>query len=77
MTRTIVDRDLLIWEVFATGGNHGLPEDPKIVFQCVSDPSRRPRYVRRGGDSAGAQGTVISLDEADLLEMLEVAQPLN
>jgi hypothetical protein len=77
MSRNIVDRNLLTWEVFATGGRHGLPDEPKIVFQCLSDRTLRPRFVRRGGDSASAQGAVQALDHQQLLEMLDVAEPLN
>lgn len=58
MSVTITDDDLQTWEAFASGGKYGLSVRPKIIFHCVSDPTRRPRYVQLGGDEADAEALV-------------------
>lgn len=77
MSRTIVDEDLLSWEVYASGGRYGLPDQAKIVFHCLSDPERRARYVRLPGDNADAEETVGTASEAELQRMLREAEELD
>lgn len=77
MSRVFIDEDLLSWEAYASGGKYGLPDDPKIVFHCLSDRSLRPRYMRFGEDNAVAEGAVHTLPDDQLREMLSQAQDLD
>jgi hypothetical protein len=77
MSRVFVDEDLLSWEAFASGGKFGLADHPKIVFHCLSDRSRRPRYLRHGEDSAAAEQAVHALPETELLKMLRESAELD
>lgn len=73
MSRTFLDENLLTWEVFSSGGKFGLPERPKIVFLCLSDPSpaSRGRYViLQDGDAADAQEVVSTASDDRLRELL-------
>jgi uncharacterized protein YndB with AHSA1/START domain len=70
MSRVFTDGGLLTWEAFASTGPFGLPEQPAIVFQCLSDPDRRARYVRHDGNAAGAQRLVREVPEGELVHML-------
>ena len=78
MSATFTDEELVTWEAYASGGNFGLPFRPKVVFNCISDPSRRPRYVEfSGGDEADAEQLVHSFDEATLRRMLLESRELE
>jgi hypothetical protein len=77
MSRVFTDSGLLTWEAFASGGKFGLPEQPKIVFHCLSDPDRRARYVQHEGDNADAERAVRSLPEAELEGLLGASLELD
>lgn len=77
MSRQIVDDDLQAWEVFASGGPHGLPQNAKIVFHCVSDPERRARYVLHAGDNSTAQKAVRELSGNELRQLLKESVELE
>lgn len=77
MSRVFVDENLLSWEVYASGGPYGLPDDPKIVFHCVSDPSHRARFVRFGGDNSNAVQAVHDFPDERLRQMLREAEELD
>lgn len=77
MSRTFLDEDLLSWEAYASGGEFGLPDHPKIVFHCLSDPDRRARYVIHDGDNADAEEVVYDAPDTRLLEMLRESRPLE
>ncbi len=77
MSRVFLDDNLLSWEVYASGGKFGLPERPKIVFHCLSEPFRRGRYVVHDGDNADAEEAVHSLPEDRLRELLREARELD
>lgn len=70
MPRIVTDADLQNWEAYPSGGPFGLPEQPKIVFNCVSDPSRRPRWVRLNGDNADAERFLDEMENAQLQRLL-------
>lgn len=76
MSRTFTDENLLTWEAFASGGKFGLAIRPSIVFQCLSEPHRRARFVRQGGDEADAEETVAEAPEDRLRELLRQAEEL-
>ncbi len=77
MSRVFLDENLLSWEAYASGGKFGLPEQPKIVFHCLSEPFRRARYVRHDGDNAQAEEVVHNLPEDRLREMLRESRELE
>lgn len=74
MTRTIQDRDLLLWEAYATAGDFGYPDHSKLVFHCLTDPSRRARIVPREGDKSDVEHEVATLTEAELVALLEAGE---
>jgi hypothetical protein len=77
MSRIFSDRDLLSWEVYASGGAFGLPDKPKIIFHCLSDPDRRGRYVRHEGDNADAERDLQGLSEDALRKLLGESSELD
>jgi hypothetical protein len=78
MSATFTDEELVTWEAYSSGGDFGLPTRPKVVFNCLSDTSRRPRYVEfTGGDEADAEQLVHGYDEATLRQMLRESRELE
>jgi hypothetical protein len=77
MSRTFTDENLLTWEAFASAGSSGLATGPRVVFHCISDPLRRPRYVAQGGDEADAEGAVHTMPVDDLRAMLRASAELE
>ncbi|HEU4560197.1 MAG TPA: hypothetical protein VFS20_20275 [Longimicrobium sp.] len=77
MSATFTDENLLTWEAFASSGIFGLAIRPRIVFNCLSDPSVTPRFVERPGDEADAEQQVHELDEHQLRAMLGQSKPLE
>ena len=77
MSRLFTDESLLTWEAYASGGAFGLPDDPKIVFHCLSDPNRRARFVRHEGDDADAARLVLEAPESDLLGLFRDSTELD
>ena len=77
MSQTFTDENLMTWEAFASSGNFGLSIHPRIVFNCVSDPTVAPRFVERPGDEADAEEQVQELGEDALRAMLAESRPLD
>ena len=77
MSQTFTDENLITWEAFASSGDFGFAERPRIVFNCLSDPQTPPRYVERPGDEASAEGLVMEYDETQLREMLARSRQLE
>jgi hypothetical protein len=77
MSRIFTDENLLTWETYASGGKFGLPERPKVIFHCLSDPDRRARFVIHEGDDADAQEAVRELPDNRLRELLRVSEELD
>lgn len=77
MSRSFQDSNLLIWETYATTGAFGAADHAHIIFHCVSDPSRRARYVQRDASLAAAQKALDSLSPEELRAMLGRAAPLK
>lgn len=77
MSRIFSDRDLLTWEAYTSGGAFGLPDNPKVVFHCLSDPDRRPLYVEHDGNDATAQRELMEMREDALRELLTRARELG
>ena len=77
MSRTFTDENLLTWEAFASSGDFGMAERPRIVFNNLSDSSVPARYVELSGDGADAEEQVIAFDEAQLRKLFAESQPLD
>lgn len=78
MRRTFLNRDLLEWEAYVTGGQPGTPLAARIFFVCLTDPFERPRWVRHeSGDVAAAERELRGLSDQELVSMLGDARPLE
>jgi len=77
MSRTFTDADLQTWEAFASGGRFGLSIRPRVIFHCVSDPSRVPRVVEIQGDEADAEEMIHDTEEARLRQLLADSKELD
>lgn len=77
MSRVFTDDELLTWEAFPSGGPFGYPDRAAIVFQCLSDPDRRARYVRLNDDNASAERFVVQARDAELKALLEDSKQLD
>ncbi|HSU17962.1 hypothetical protein [Longimicrobium sp.] len=77
MSHTFTDESLMTWEAFASSGKFGFSVRPRIVFNCLSDPNRPPRYVERPGNEAAAEEQVVEYDEKQLREMLRSSRELD
>lgn len=70
MPRIITDADLQVWEVYPSSGPFGLPERPKVVFNCLTDSNRRPRWVVMNGDDAEVEKRLGEMNVKELLQLL-------
>jgi hypothetical protein len=76
MSRVFTDPDLITWEAYASAGKWGLPEQPKIVFNCLSDPNRKPRFVIHDGHSGDAQESMSNASDDQLRRLLSDSKAL-
>jgi hypothetical protein len=77
MSRTFTDDDLLTWEAYASGGRFGLAIRPNVIFNCLTDTHRRPRFVPLKGDEADAESTVHAMSDDQLRAMLRESEELD
>ncbi|MGH7448813.1 MAG: hypothetical protein ACREK1_02135 [Longimicrobiales bacterium] len=77
MSRQIQDHDFLVWEVYPSGGSHGFPANPHVIFHCLTQQNLRPRSVSIGTDQADAEKRVSEMSDAALLELLENAPEIT
>lgn len=77
MSRLFTDDGLMTWEVYASGGDFGLPGRPKVIFQCLSQPDSRARYVIHEGDEADAEEAVHEASIERLRELLARSAELD
>jgi hypothetical protein len=75
--RTFTDENLLVWEVYASGGRHGFSDNAHLAFHCLSDPSMRPRTLTQGGDNAEAARLIGHAEPERLLALLHQAEPIG
>lgn len=77
MTRTFQDDALLLWEAYAAAPRWGEDRGARIMFHCLTDPTLRARVLERDEDRTAIEGRITSADAAELVEMLESAEPLD
>jgi hypothetical protein len=66
------------WEAFVSGGQPGGSRAARILFNCVSTPARRPRYVvHASGDPAEAEHELYNMDDAGVVELFKSSEELN
>jgi hypothetical protein len=77
MSRIFTSDDLLTWEAFASGGAFGMPTEPKIIFNCISRPGSRGRYVVHSGNEAEAEAAVHGATPEQMRSLLKRARELD
>jgi hypothetical protein len=77
MSRTFTDDNFLTWEAYTSGGDFGLPDQPHIIFNCLTEPGARPRYVVHDGDEADAGEFVQDAGDAELKALLGKSRPVD
>ena len=77
MSRVFTDQSLQNWEAFASGGKFGLPDTPKLIFNCLSRPDEVARYVLLSGDEADAEAFIAATSDDRLRELLGAARELE
>jgi hypothetical protein len=77
MRRTFTDDRFDEWEAFVSGGQPGGSQAARIVFNCISTPTRRPRQViHASGDPADAERELYNMDDAGVIELFESSEEL-
>lgn len=77
MSRIFTDSNFLTWETYASGGKFGLPDEPSVIFHCLSDPESRARFTVVEGDEASAEQAVHAMSDDQLRSMLSQTRPLD
>ena len=75
--RTFQDHDLLVWEVYSSGGSHGFPDRPHVIFHCLTQQNTRPRSIDIGKDEADAQRRIADMSDALLIDLLSDAREIS
>lgn len=66
------------WEAYVSGGEMEGEAAARIYFLCLTEPSRRARFVtHESGDPAQAQRELLSMDDEELHDLLRDAEPLS
>ncbi len=77
MRKTFMDGRFDEWEAYVTAGQPGGDRAARIVFVCISTPTREPRFVNHpSGDPAEAEHELYHLDEPALIDMFDRSEPL-
>lgn len=77
MAKTFVDRDFLQWEAYPSGGAFGFPENPYVVFTCLTNRRLRARSIAVEGDEADAERMVSTASRGELLDMFERSKDIR
>lgn len=77
MRRTFYDDDFLEWEAYVSGGQPRSEAAARLYFLCLTEPSRRARFVKEeSGNTAAAERKLQEMDDTDLLGLLRESDPL-
>lgn len=77
MRRTFMDEQFDEWEAYVSGGQPGGTKAARLLFVCISTPTRRPRaVVHSSGDPAEAEHELYHMDEAALVELFQSSEEL-
>jgi hypothetical protein len=75
--RTVVDPNLMEWEVFASTPRGGLPSPGRILFRSVSDDRVRTRARDIQGTRSDAESRIERATPAELQAFLAEAQEIG
>jgi hypothetical protein len=70
MTRTFQDHDLQLWEAYANSGEFGSAERAHLIFQCLTDPSRRARALDLDAPRSAIEQRLVDEEAEGLIELL-------
>jgi hypothetical protein len=73
MSRNFQDDNFLVWEAYASGGEHGFSDNANVIFHCRTDRSLRSRAAQVGGDNAAAERFLRTAEPKALLALLRDA----
>lgn len=77
MTRTILDPDLTPWQVFAAVERSGGPVPARVVFRRADAPGAPALAFNEEDGLAAAERRVATASDAELLQLLEEAEPVR
>ncbi|MGQ0562582.1 MAG: hypothetical protein ACT443_11995 [Gemmatimonadota bacterium] len=69
MSKTFSDDNLLVWEAYPSSNDLGEAENPHIVFNCLTNRLRRPRWLDCEGNVAAAEKVVAEANQNELLAL--------
>ncbi len=71
MARTIMDSNLMNWEVYVSGGQPDTPEAARLFFLCLDSPMSRARFVEHESrDVSAAERELVSMTDTELRDLL-------
>ncbi|MEE9207235.1 MAG: hypothetical protein V3U67_02490 [Gemmatimonadota bacterium] len=71
MARTIMDSNLMNWEIYVSGGQPDSPQAARLFFLCLDSPMSRARFVEHESrDVAVAERELISMTDDELRDLL-------
>lgn len=77
MRRTFMDEQFDEWEAYVSGGQPGGSTPARVMFVCLSTPTRRPRFVNHSsGDPVAAESELYRLEEEGLAALFADSQPM-
>lgn len=72
MRKTFMDDGFQEWEAYVSGGAPHGDEAARIVFVCLSEPGKRPRFVHHpSGDPAEAERALVHMKDQELLTLFK------
>lgn len=78
LSREFMDDGMIRWEAYVSGGQPRTDAAARIFFVCLDDKFERPRWVKHPSRSvAEATRALARMEDADLVELLEDATPLD
>ncbi|MEE9133821.1 MAG: hypothetical protein V3U13_09680 [Gemmatimonadota bacterium] len=70
MRRTFMDDQFDEWEVYVSGGQPGGSLAARVMFVCISTPTREPRWVKHASDEpAEAEHELQHMDEVGIMDL--------
>lgn len=78
LSRQFMDKGMIRWEAYVSGGQPNTDAAARIYFVCLEDSFERPRWVTHTSHSVAAATRALSeMTDTNLVELLERSQPLD
>jgi hypothetical protein len=77
MARQFQDPDFVVWEAYLSASRFGYPEQPRMIFNCLTDRNRRPRFLEFDGDQVGADRVLGDAGTDRLLELFGASSEID